>query len=355
MNLFAIYLLAEKDVNLEQLRSMYVNRDKPENEKRIRELTEDFKKDIKNRPVIKSANITEEQSMKNLDWYGKLFRKAMEKAFTLDYTFSDKETRMNAGRMHNFRMSSQMQVTTYCNGFANFNDFFSAAKKDFKSAETWFKKGFGDDQLYEEYYAKAYVINIHNGLDKLYFNNNTKLDSRFYYRMLNEIEFGKKLPGMNSKEVSNQEYKEQYSKIKEIFAAGDKNSKAVFAVLNNDEKAKIVNLENAAVKEKYPDLYEKVVTGWAKVFPFIPEIAENEAVKKAEEEARRKAEEDNKNEINEEKPKNEINEEKAVALKIRMRSRRLEAINLKNYLPDDLSEKELNEIREKGPGSQVYR
>ena len=124
LQFFAVYLLAEKDVTMVQLRDMYTKGDK----QGIKRLTDDFIKDVTGRPVRNMDDLFEEERIMNYRWYGRLYHKAMEKATAMGYTFADKETFNNVEALKD-PVESQKQVYRYFYAFQTRPSIFKNSNK----------------------------------------------------------------------------------------------------------------------------------------------------------------------------------------------------------------------------------
>ena len=265
MHFFSVYLLAEKDISLEQLSAMYHNRDLHGNAAKIEQLVQDFHSDIRKRPVINDDHLTDEEKRENLRWYGSLYRKAMDKVLAGGYSFSDAETLSNANRIRSRSMSAEMQVTYLYTAFSNRPDGF---KNENNHA---FMDGFGGGQEFQDYFDKLFMIDLMNKFEQGSLTE-PNLNTRFYFRMIREIEFSDRYAGKILNDVRLEDCRADRSMMVELNAVGKKNSAKIFNALTQEEKQKIDSLDRGTVKETYPELYKKTVIAWAQYFPFAGKL-----------------------------------------------------------------------------------
>ena len=271
MKLFSVYALAEKNVTLEQFHLMYDNRNNPDNEKKIRELIEDFKKDIKARPV--SGNVTKENRQENLRWYGRLYRNALDKVFDMDYSFPDKDVLYDRDKAGSISGSSQEQVIYYLNAFEAMPPVLRFEKENagIKPADH-FREGFGGAQTYSDYRAKSSVITQKRRGDVYRYSGTAKnVDGKYNIVMLGDLILDDPLSGKNVKDISMADYRLYNTIIAKLNNVGvDGVTKAV----PKEDKIKFLEMNYGNPAVEYKDIYDKTVMAWADAYPFVKEITD---------------------------------------------------------------------------------
>ena len=175
LRLYALYLLAEKDITLEQLREIYNNSDNPDNKKLLDSLKADFFSEIKKRPVKDPDNMTKEDYIANLRWYGKLYRTAEEKAVNMGYDLGNPDLIEDYDRARASLNSSQEQVRYYLH-ISTERSYLGKENKPNKHGVPldYFAEGFGGKQTLSDFDDLSYIVKM-----KIVFSKQKKIMINF--------------------------------------------------------------------------------------------------------------------------------------------------------------------------------
>ena len=263
--LFAVYLLAEKDVSMEQLRDMFTKG----NTQGIRQLTEAFIHDVTSRPVRNTDDLFEEERIMNYRWYGRMYHKAMEKATNLGYTFADKGTFNNAEALQNLVESPQKQVYRYCYAFQTRPYIFKSSKNNaYKEGYKHFIEGFGGRQTYDDDQNKAYVIGVKSDIYFRRTNGNKNFTNSLLYLLM---EYDDHLNGINSRDISREDYQTYLTYYHGFMNVDKKALNTIQKSFTSEEQSLIID-HSGSVSTLPDDLRKKFILAGAELFPFVTNL-----------------------------------------------------------------------------------
>ncbi len=275
LRLYALYLLAEKDITLEQLREIYNNSDNPDNKKLLDSLKADFFSEIKKRPVKDPDNMTKEDYIANLRWYGKLYRTAEEKAVNMGYDLGNPDLIEDYDRARASLNSSQEQVRYYLH-ISTERSYLGKENKPNKHGVPldYFAEGFGGKQTLSDFDDLSYIVKMKKVFSDMgrfgYPANKDQAVFKVVYRTLGEFITDPLFEGINNiKDLSRKDIRELSAKIKEANTA---DGYMTIDILNEQEKNKIIDLKGGSLKKNYPEIYKKVMTIWAPEAPYLTNL-----------------------------------------------------------------------------------
>ena len=260
LQFFAVYLLAEKDVTMVQLRDMYTKGDK----QGIKHLTDDFIRDVTSRPVKNMDDLFDEERIMNYRWYGRLYHKAMEKAAKMGYTFADKETFNNEEALQNL-VESQKQVYRYYMAFQIRPDIFKRSKGNaYTDGYKHFIEGFGGRKTYDDDRYEAYMISAKSDIYyKRTIGKKSFIDS--LHNLL--VEYDDHLDGINSRSISREDHQAHYLYYDGFMNPDKAALKSIQQSFTEEEQNQIIN-HSGSVSTLPDDLRKKFILAGAELFPF---------------------------------------------------------------------------------------